>query len=356
MKASLNGKLQNVKWGEYKLEDLFTSSNGDVDIQKRHINGYGDLVITAGLVNNGVLGKTDIPAKLFDSGTITVDMFGYAFYRAFKYKMVTHARVFSIKPKFTITKRQGIFLSNALHFLHKKYGFENMCSWEKIKTENILLPTKKEHIDFEFMENFIAEIEASYIAKLNAYFVDAGFKNYVLSEEEKSALNDLKIVQWKEYKINRFFVYQPIKHKLSKKELSDNFKYPAYSSATVNGSMVGYANSAEFICDKNVPLYVTFGDHTRVFNIVKMSFSVLDNVKVLKPRIFNENILMFIIAAWTKQIPNCGYARHWKIAKQCCVPLPTRNGQVDFDFMEKYISAIQKLIIKKVALFIEKNY
>ena len=79
MNASLNEKLGTVKWGEYKLGELFESSNGDYDIQKEHINGLGEYVITSGLANNGILGKTDVAAKVFQAGTITVDMFGASF-------------------------------------------------------------------------------------------------------------------------------------------------------------------------------------------------------------------------------------------------------------------------------------
>ncbi|AJE17711.1 hypothetical protein NELON_01645 [Neisseria elongata subsp. glycolytica ATCC 29315] len=101
--------LNAVEWGEFELNTLFTSANGDFDIKKEHINGLGDFVITAGLTENGILGKTDIKAKIFPGNTITVDMFGAAFYRDFNYKMVTHARVFCLFPKIEITKRQGLF-------------------------------------------------------------------------------------------------------------------------------------------------------------------------------------------------------------------------------------------------------
>ena len=89
----------SVEWGEYRIGDLFDSYNGNFDIQKKHINDIGEYVITAGVSNNGILGKSDVEAKVFKSKTITVDMFGYAFYRSFNYKMVTHARVFSLVPK-----------------------------------------------------------------------------------------------------------------------------------------------------------------------------------------------------------------------------------------------------------------
>lgn len=139
---SFNDKIKKIEWREYKVESLFESCTGDFDIQKEHINGKGTYVITSGISNNGVLGKTDVTAKIFNEKTITIDMFGYAFYRNFEYKMVTHARVFSLKPKFNITQNQGLFLANSFHFLHYMFGYENMCSWEKIKDIKIKLPVK----------------------------------------------------------------------------------------------------------------------------------------------------------------------------------------------------------------------
>jgi len=117
------------------------------------------------------LGKSDVQAKIFDEKTITIDMFGAVFFRAFKYKIVTHARVFSLKPKFEITENQGLFLANSLHSLNKKFGYENMCSWAKIKDNKIQLPTKNGEIDFDFMESFVAELEAGHIAELETYLV-----------------------------------------------------------------------------------------------------------------------------------------------------------------------------------------
>ncbi|GAA9218967.1 restriction endonuclease subunit S [Helicobacter pylori] len=158
------------------------------DIQKRHINHKGEFVITAGLSNNGVLGQSDIKAKVFESHTITIDMFGCAFYRSFPYKMVTHARVFSLKPKFEINHKIGLFLSTLFFDYPKKFGYENMCSWAKIKNDKVILPLKPtantqtlKDIDFHFMEKFIAELEA--------YLKATGLSNTTLSNDEENALN-----------------------------------------------------------------------------------------------------------------------------------------------------------------------
>ncbi len=89
-------------------------------------------------------------------------MFGCAFYRSFPYKMVTHARVFSLKPKFEINHKIGLFLSTLFFDYPKKFGYENMCSWAKIKNDKVILPLKPtanaqtlDGIDFHFMHTFI---------------------------------------------------------------------------------------------------------------------------------------------------------------------------------------------------------
>ncbi len=196
MIGPLSSQLNAIKWGEFKLGDLFEASNGDFDIQKRHINHKGEFVITAGLSNNGVLGQSDIKAKVFESHTITIDMFGCAFYRSFPYKMVTHARVFSLKPKFEINHKIGLFLSTLFFDYPKKFGYENMCSWAKIKNDKVILPLKPnantqtlKDIDFNFMEKFIAELEQCRLAELEAYLKATGLSNTTLSNDEENALN-----------------------------------------------------------------------------------------------------------------------------------------------------------------------
>ncbi|MBM0598472.1 restriction endonuclease subunit S [Helicobacter pylori] len=196
MIGPLSSQLNAIKWGEFRLGDLFEASNGDFDIQKRHINHKGEFVITAGLSNNGVLGQSDIKAKVFESHTITIDMFGCAFYRSFAYKMVTHARVFSLKPKFEINHKIGLFLSTLFFGYPKKFGYENMCSWAKIKNDKVILPLKPtaktqtpENIDFTFMEKFIAELEQCRLAELEAYLKATGLENTTLSSDEENALN-----------------------------------------------------------------------------------------------------------------------------------------------------------------------
>ncbi len=168
-----------------------------------------------------------------------------------------------------------------------------------------------------------------------------------------ASLNEkLRTVKWGKYKTSELFKPQKITNMLSKEDLSDKFSFPAYSSESTNNGIIGYTDSPEFVCDDEHPVFVTFGDHTRSFNIATKSFSVLDNVKVLLPSIHNIRCLLWIITAWQKQIPNLGYARHWKIAKNCIVELPTKNGDIDYDFMESFVAELEVQRVAELSAYL----
>lgn len=156
-------------------------------------------------------------------------------------------------------------------------------------------------------------------------------------------------VKWGEYNIDNLFKLKKVTSILSKAQLSFDGSYPVYSSESTNNGIIGYTNKPEFVCDENTPIYIIFGDHTRAFHIAQKSFSVLDNVKVLVPITNNIKCLLFIVTVWRNQMPNLGYSRHWKVAKDCKLHLPqTTTGEIDFDFMESFVCEIEQLRLREL--------
>ena len=140
---------------------------------------------------------------------------------------------------------------------------------------------------------------------------------------------------------------------LSKEQTFTKAEFPVYSSESTNGGVIGYTDNPDFICDYQHPIYITFGDHTRTFNVVQKSFSVLDNVKVLLPCTDNVNCLLFFIAAWQKQIPNLGYARHWKVAKDCIIQLPEKSkGKIDFEFIDNFVRELERARLRELEAYL----
>lgn len=289
-------------------------------------------------------------------------MFGNAFFRSFKYKMVTHARVFSLKPKLKITKYQGIFLSTSFNFLDKKFGYENMCSWIKIKDEVIQLPTKNKEIDFEFMEKFIAELEAKHIAELEAYLAITGLENYELTEKEKFALNKLNAIEWGEYKIGDLFFIKSSKKifhanyiKIYEKKIENS--YPYVVRKTQDNGIRGYIKESEkYLNDANT---LSFAQDTFSVFYQKIPFFTGNKVKILYPKTkkFNEKIADFIISVFNVRLSQMtwGTGSTTKTISEIDFKLPTKNKEIDFEFIENFISAIEKLVIKDVVKYAKKN-
>ncbi|MGL2736322.1 restriction endonuclease subunit S [Helicobacter pylori] len=371
MIGPLSGQLNAIKWGEFRLGDLFEASNGDFDIQKRHINHKGEFVITAGLSNNGVLGQSDIKAKVFESHTITIDMFGCAFYRSFAYKMVTHARVFSLKPKFEINHKIGLFLSTLFFGYPKKFGYENMCSWAKIKNDKVILPLKPtaktqtlEDIDFNFMEKFIAELEQCRLAELQAYLKATGLENTTLSNAEENALNVFNNsgggntpcgLTWQSFRLGDLFeIYTGRDIIIGQTQQGD---IPLVSHQHENNGITKTIkeihNRTIFnhkqtiaLADRGVFLATTqnkdFHIGTRVKALVFKNGEQDKKTRLFFTTCINKNQIMFLdySSNATNKLPNL------------TISLPTNpHGKIDFDFMHTLINALMKQIIQGVVQY-----
>lgn len=360
--APLIRKLQSAKWGEYKLKDLFSSLNGDVDIQKKHINGRGDHVVSAGVANNGIIGNSDIDARQFESGTFTVDMFGYAFYRQFRYKIVTHARVFSLQPKFKIDKRLGLFITSGLSFLSKKFGYENMCSWEKIKSEKIQLPVKDDKIDFEFIDNFIAELETHYIAglearritELEAYLTVTGFKDYALTAEEQHALDSYKDWDWDIFNLEELFGKSTRGKRLKSADRIPGV-LPFVTAGETDEGISGFIGNDVTVFSENTTTIDMFGSA----KYRNYKYGGDDHIAVVHTETLPQLASVFVTSAIHKSSHNgrFDYSRNFyaKDADALDIQLPSRNGQPDYDHMSTFVSAIQKVVIKDVVLFADRK-
>ncbi|MGV4329675.1 restriction endonuclease subunit S [Streptococcus thermophilus] len=356
MDASLNQKLASVEWGKYKIKELFDSVTGDFDIQKRHINNSGEFVVTAGLTDNGVLGKSDVEARVIDANTITIDMFGNSFYRQFTYKLVTHARVFALIPKFKMSEKQGLFIVNSFKTLPTMFGYENMCSWKKIKDRLIKLPIKDNQIDFDFMDTFIAELEAERIAELEAYLKVSGLDNYELSDEELKALRDYDSMEWREYKLGELFEVKTYKKRFDANKVtlvSKGGSPYVVRKSTENGIKGFISEDDSYLNEGNT---ISFGQDTATSFYQEQPYFTGDKIKILKPKFngFNKDNAQFFVSAITRSFSKFSWGSSSysvDIISNQKLALPVLNNEIAIKYIEVISKAISKLAIKDVVQY-----
>lgn len=292
-------------------------------------------------------------------------MFGNAIYRNHEYKLVTHARAFALLPKEKINNAGMLFISSALSFLTERFGYSNMCLWSKIQNKKIKLPQKNEKIDFEFMENFIAELEAQRIAELEAYLKVTGLDNYILTKKEEKTLEALENkggVELREYKIIELFEIEGTKsldrNAIEFVKNGINFVGRTNENNGVQGKIV------EQVFKPNEPNTITatvIGNYKYV-KYQKEPYYCSQNINKLTPRLnllnWNDHIARYFITLIQKFVSQYdGQQGGYKLDDiiNYKIYLPIKNNEIDFEFMENLISAVQKLVIKGVVEYADKR-
>lgn len=174
-----------------------------------------------------------------------MDMFGNVFVRDTPYVMVTHARVFAMLPKDQRFGRLSLlYISALLSYCRLLYSFSSMATWRGVKDDYISLPVTEEgEIDFAYMENFIREIEASRLYKLDAYLQAAGFASSALTAEEAEALRQMECKQLRmgSFRAKELFFVRS-NPQLDKESFvfSPSAPYPYFTRTVNNNGFLGY--------------------------------------------------------------------------------------------------------------------
>lgn len=347
---------------EFKIGELFTAQTGDTDLQQKDINGKGTYFINSGVEGLGIKGKTDREAMTFSENTITVDFWGNAYYRDFKYKMATHNHVFSLSGSTIRNRFVGLYLVSTMSYMRNLFSYNNMGTWSKIKKLYITLPISQSgDIDFAYMESCIREMEESCIREMDAYLNVTGFQNCELTEEEQDALDHINNKRIKEFTISDlYYKVELAKKTFDKRKDSRQIPDSKYCIPLVNAKHG----------DNGIMYY---GDKA-IFESMDMTIDIVQNGAIATGDVYPQphptgvlwdayliralhhqdtaETLMYMSAAIRKSIKRkytYDNKAYWEHVKKEIINLPvTPSGYIDYHFMETYIRAIEKQTIQRV--------
>ncbi len=344
---------------------MFEAQTGDVDLQQKDCNDKGEYLVNSGLDNCGIKGRTDRPAKVFPANTITVDFWGNAFYRNFKYKMATHNHVFSLSGKVIKNESVGIFIATQFSYMRKLFSFDYMGTWNKIKELKILLPTTSNNeIDFDFMESFIRELEEERIRELSAYLTVSGLADATLTANERYALECFDKLEWKEFRMGDLFdrvstAKLPYKAANLPKEPTAENPLPCLTSSFMNQGLNYYVPKEKATVLKDV---ISIPSNSDVYRAYYQShdFTVLSDAYAVRWNWNDKEIsaqqYLFMVACINQvtDLPIYSYKNKlggWNVVQNKYIMLPVRSDMPDYEAMQDFISAVQKLVIQDVVKF-----
>ncbi len=353
-------KLQKVKWGEFKLGDLFEIGTGSlINLQSAE---HGKVPrVSVKTTDNGIIGyfvESVENARYFEN-FISVNFFGISYYHPYRASVEMKVHTLKFKNR-DFTKAEGSFISAMINKgFNGLFSYGTQLSSSKLKNNDfkIQLPAKNSKIDFEFIESFIAELEAERLAELEAYLLATGLKDYSLTIKEQQVLDDFENVKFEFGE----FTYKSIFNKIVqgrrlKKDDQILGNIPFVMAGTTNTGVVNYISNPVACFPKNSITIDIFGNTF----YRDYAFGAGDDTGIYwddEKKYSKETMLFFTGAMGKSIIRKFDFGNKLRSSKSLNfkMKLPTLNKQPNYEIMETFISAIQKLVIKDVVLYAERK-
>ena len=366
MNASLNEKLGTVKWGEFKYKEVFNRIEQGRRLKKDdQIDGTIPFVMS-GTTNAGVINYISNPVASFPKNAITIDIFGNTFYRNYAFGAGDDTGVYWNDATAYSSNAMLFFAVAMQKSMMGRFSYGKKLRSSQSEDFTMHLPvTDDGTIDFDFMESFIAELEAERVAELeaervaelSAYLTVSGLDNYELSNNEMAIIERYKKHQIPFSEFEFIKIFNNIKQgRRLKKDDQLPGDIPFVMSGTTNTGVIGYISNPVARFPKNSITIDIFGNSF----YRNYDFGAGDDTGVYwnTEKEYSRTCMLFFAAAMGRALRGkYSYGKKLRSSQSIHfkMQLPTKDGKPDYDAMAALISAVQKLVIKDVVLYADRK-
>lgn len=360
MNASLNAKLRNVKWGSYRMEELFQRIETNKlpykadELPNQPVGEYVLPCLTSSFNNQGLNYYAPRHGATVLKNVISIpsnsDVYR-AYYQSRDFTVLSDAYAIRwMLDDRELSSNQYIFIVMCINKVTDLpiYSYKNkLGGWNVVKNKYIQLPQKNGSIDFDFMEAFIAELEAERVAELSAYLTVSGLDNCELSSDEVQALQGFASLAWKTYNLKELFGKSTRGKRLKGDDRIPGV-LPFVTAGEASEGISAYISNDVEIFEKNTTTIDMFGSA----KYRNYRYGADDHIAVVHTEFVPMKASIFLTSAIHKASHtgkfDYGHNFYAKDADDLDIQLPTRDGKPDYDVMATLISAVQKMVIKDV--------
>ena len=253
--------LSNVRWGKFKLGDLFDIKNTYSFNTDSLVDGNKYDYVTRTSLNNGVLQETGFinDENLNESGIWSLGLLQMDFFYR-KREWYAGQFVRKIIPKIKLTDKSVLYFTTVLNSIKNKL-LSVLVRYvdEEFKNSVVELPISNENtIDFDFMDTFISELEAYHISELEAYLLVTGLKNYKLNKNELQVVEKIQKneVKWEKVRIVDRFSVKNTSNILSEEIVENSGETPYLGATSQNNGILSYITYDETYKDSGECVFI----------------------------------------------------------------------------------------------------
>ena len=375
--------VSTIRTDEFNLPLINAKSGNNGIMYYGREEDWESAEMTLDIVNDGAISTGLVYAQPQKTGTL---------YNAYQIQLINR------RPNY----QELLFLQRCLQrSIQLKFNYYNKATWERVKQESIWLPLidrtdptnyTQTDIDWNFMENYIKQLEADRLQQLEAYLIATGLNDYALNDEEKKILSlsqinvsdevrySKKVVEDEQIKFREFklaasyfkngkkvnvsndglFNIMPTKKKINANTITFGGKYPYVARGGSQNGIRGYINFDENYL--NPEKTISFGQDTATMFYQPKAYFTGDKIQVFslndKYGKLNESIALYLIAAVKRALVNFAWGQSsfaLEVISELNVMLPVdKYDRLNLNYMENYIRAVEKLTIKDVVEYKDK--
>lgn len=349
----------DIHWVEFKLVDVFDVVNTNSILKEQIVPGSGSIpYVTAGESNNAVTTYIDCPEEWIDKGgcvliggkTMVVTYQKDDFCSNDSHNLALYLKDKNVVPD----EKVFLFLVTVIKkALGKKYAWGDSISSKKIQKDVIQLPVDSTgKIALDYMQECIAEMEQERIAELEAYLIATGLDDYELNESDKYVL--LRKPQCEKFLLSDIFDISGTQSldagNISFEKDGINF----VGRTDENNGIQGKISLQSFEPNEAFTITATVIGNYKYVKLQEQPYYCSQNINKLAikdnyKQHFNCFVARYLIAHIQKFVRQYnGQQGGYKLndLKNHTVFLPVDSkGVLDWDYMEHYICATEKLII-----------
>ena len=370
--------LEAVEWGEFALGDLF-----EINPTKYYRLSNEEIISDDGIVplvsnsstDNGVMGFSNLPANNCGNSITCSDTTVGAdtmFYQERDFIGYSHIQHFI--PKFeSFNRGVAMMIISATRIVTAKlYDYGTKFNREVMRATKVSLPCKNGYLDLDFMEKFVAELEARRNAELEArrnaeleaYLSAAGLKDYALSTDEEQALARLENgqVAFAPFKVIDLFNVKNTANILAGDISDGSGSTPYLSAGRGNNAVSAYISYDEKFLEEGDCIFI--GGKTFVLTYQPKDFFSNDSHNLclyFKEKAKLDRLQYFALIACLEK--SLGHKYSWgdsisktKIQSDTVfLPVTAANDVPDYAYMQTLLSAVQKRVIKSVVQYADQK-
>lgn len=337
------------EWKLFNLKQLFgTATRGKRLKSADRLEGELPFV-TAGEADMGISAFVGNTIEVFDANTITIDMFGSAKYRSYEYGADDHVAVVHTQ---NIDKNAVLFIASAIHKVANagQFSYSRNFYAKDADELNILLPALDEKPNYEYMTKYMNLVHNERIIALKNYLNENNLDDFVLTDEEKTAIGGGR--DWQAFRIGDLFNRIAQGARLTKQDQIKGDLPFVMSGITETGVVAKIGNSKNEFPSNSLTIDIFGNVFYRSFR-----FGASDDVGVYwnDGKQIDKLAMLFIgcsiQTALTGQFSYGYKLRSSKSSDLTCF-LPVKNNEPDYEYMATLIKAIQKQVIKPVIEYV----